>query len=245
MSRKRLILFVEGEGDTAGVPALVKKLLSEGNAWGFLTLDEHVFKVGGIQNLTGRKAENWTNKLRAAVKRSNVGAILLVLDGDRQHVLNDQTRAKDPFCAADVARRLAQRARDTGAGSTFSVACVFARQEFESWLLAGIGSLRGKSLPDGRPGIRADAVLPAGDTDTGPRNAKDWLAKHMPHSYKASTDQGLLATMVTLQSIRQTRPRSFERLEHAVEELCGAIRTEEHLVSPVSKPSGLHDADRR
>ena len=232
MGRKKIVLFVEGKGDPDAVRALVDKLLSERNAWEYLAIDKNVFRVGGLHNLTGSRADNWTAKLLAARKRRDIGAILLVLDGDQKHVLRERGPGREPFCAAVVARRLANKAREAGGGSVFSVACVFAMREFESWLIAGVESIRGKRLPDGRLGVREDAEPPEHDTDDHPRDAKGWLSKNMANGYKPSTDQAGLAHMVGLESIRQKTPRSFQRLEHAVEELCSAIRCEQHLVSP-------------
>jgi len=234
MSLQRLVLFVEGQGDFEAVPVLVKKILTEISAWEYLTLDYACFRVGGVDNLTGRSAHKRTDWLKAAVKRQNVGGILLVLDGDRDYVLADESSEKEAFCAAKVARQLAERARETGAGSEFSVACVFARQEFESWLLAGIDSLRGNQLPDGRPGIKAEAPSLERDTNSHPRDAKKWLAKQMPHGYKPSTDQHALTELVSLDSIRERNPRSFQRFQHAISELCEAIRRGRHMVSPAS-----------
>lgn len=232
MSRKRLILFVEGPGDIGAVTALTKKLISHIDAWDAVFLDPNAFKVGGVENLTGRLTTNWHNKLKASMKRKNVGGILLLLDGDRKHVMAGKSLSKQPFCAADVARRLAEEAREVGAGSTFSVACVFARQEFESWLLAGIESLCGKKLPDGRAGVRDSARLSEQDTDESPRDAKKWLSQNMERGYKPSTDQEPLAQLVSLEAIRACGPRSFRRFERAVREICEAIRSGDHVATP-------------
>ncbi|MCH8805475.1 MAG: DUF4276 family protein [Planctomycetes bacterium] len=230
MSPRRLILFVEGEGDQGAVAALTKKLIRHIDAWEAIVLGTNAFKVGGVENLTGRNTTKWHNWLRAAVKQKNVGGILLVLDGDRDHVWIGQE--KQPFCAAVVARHLAEQARKVGAGSTFSVACVFARQEFESWLLAGIESLCGKKLPDGRAGVRDSARLSEQDTDESPRDAKKWLSQNMERGYKPSTDQEPLAQLVTLEAIRACGPRSFRRFERAVREICEAIRSGDHVATP-------------
>ncbi len=236
MDRRALVLFVEGEGDEHAVPLLVKKLLTERNAWEHVSLDEQVFRVHGIENLTGRKAGNWVRFLQAAVKRRRVGGILLVLDGDRAKVVNATTGDQEPFCAADVARRLAAEARSAGGGSTFSVACVFARQEYESWLLAGIESLRGKALSDGRPGVRADAEFAPRNTDEAPRGAKGELSRLMTNGYKATTDQVELTKLLSLESVRLAKSRSFKRLEDAVFQLCEAMRTGKQIVSPAPAP---------
>lgn len=48
---KRIVLFVEGEGESDAAPRLVKRLLTEQNAWDAVFLDEHPFRVGEINNL--------------------------------------------------------------------------------------------------------------------------------------------------------------------------------------------------
>jgi hypothetical protein len=147
-TRKKLVLFVEGDGDAEAVPVLVKKLLTETNAWDCIDLDTNPFRLGKLADITGNKAKNWTDKLKAAAKRKNLGAILLLLDGDLEHL------EKRPFCAGEFARILAERGRQAGAGVIFSLAVVFALQEYESWLIACSAELAGKPLPGGRQGLR-------------------------------------------------------------------------------------------
>ncbi len=109
------MLFVEGESDAESVPILVKRILTDVNAWGDVILDEAAFRVGNVHNLTGRKQAEWLLKLGAARRRPDVAAVLVVLDGDERKVEGQ------PFCAARVARLLAERAREAGAGTQFSV----------------------------------------------------------------------------------------------------------------------------
>ena len=225
-SLKSLVLLVEGEADVRAVPVLVKRLLTEQNAWGYLSLDPNPLRVAGIANLTGRKAKNWTDKLRVATKRKNVGGVLLLLDGDVK------ASAGRSFCARLVSADLSQRARAAGGGALFSVASVFALQEFESWLIAGVDSLTGKNLPDGRPGIKAGIVVPGGDLEDAPRDAKGWLKKNMIAGYKETADQQPLTELVDLGAIRRRQLRSFRRLENAIQQLVTAIRTVNHVVTP-------------
>jgi hypothetical protein len=49
-------------------------------------------------------------------------------------------------CARRVASMLGQDARAARAGEAYSLGSVFAMKEFETWLLAGIESLRGVPL---------------------------------------------------------------------------------------------------
>ncbi len=225
---KRLVLFVEGDGDEASAPVLLKHLLTECAAWDCLFLDPDLFRVGAVYNLLGRDGENWVRWLQAAGKRKNFGGVLLFLDGDVR------ARPAEPFCAATVARELSRIARRAGAGKVFSVATVFALREYESWLIAGVETLAGKRLPGDRPGVRAGTPAEPGDLEVAPRDAKGWLSKHMESGYKATTDQGPLTSLLVddLGPLRRRGLRSLRRLENAVNLLTEALRSGNHIVTP-------------
>jgi hypothetical protein len=113
---KRLVLFVEGEGDEAAVPALVGRLLTQlpDDLQGQLFPDNAPMRVGGIESLTGRSTDRLLTYVRRANGRKNLGVILVLLDGDAD-VVEGQ-----PFCAVTAARMLAERSRGVGAGMAFS-----------------------------------------------------------------------------------------------------------------------------
>ena len=224
---KRVVLFVEGDGDALAVPVLVKRLLTEMEAWGCLFLDPHPFVVGGVSKLLKSDCRYWIRLLSAAAKRREIGAVLLVLDGD-----NAKVQGK-VFCAAEVARKLAQTATRARGGDLFSVATVFACQEYESWLIAGVESLSGRTLEDGRRGVEAGTQPPDGDLESKPRDAKRWLSRVMASGYNPVKDQAILTELVDLESIRSRPMRSFRRLENAVFQIVSSIRNE----SPVTSPS--------
>lgn len=223
---KKLVLFVEGDADKDAALLLIKRLLSEIGAWDCLLLDPNPVRTGGLTKITGKLAAKWQNLLRVALKRHNVGAVLLLLDGDHRRC-EDQS-----FCAFRAASLLASRACGEGAGRVFSVACVFALQEYESWLLAGIDSLAGVELPDGRPGVRADASVPEGDLELAPRDAKRAIGSLMIKGYKPALDQEPLTKVVNLNAIRSQNLRSFRRLENALAQLVDAVRTGKHIATP-------------
>jgi Domain of unknown function (DUF4276) len=228
---KRLVLFLEGEGDAAAAPILIKKILTELRAWDCVFLDPDPFRIGGVTNLLGTKEANWTKKLLAAANRGHLGGVLLLQDGDVK------LRRGQPLCARNIGWDLSCRAREVGAGSTFSVASVFALQEFESWLIAGIESLAGKTLADGRIDIPTDLKVPEGNLEMHPRDAKGWLRERIPAGYRETTDQELLTQAVDLNTIRQYGLKSFRRLESALRELVEAIRTGRHIVTPAEPNS--------
>ena len=194
---KRIVLFVEGEGESDAMPGLVGRLLEEQKAWDSVFLDEHTFRVGQVNKLVKNEFYEWKRKLSASMKRPNLGGVLLVLDGDIDRV------GSDPFCAAAVARSLTKEAAIVGAGTTYSVATVFALQEFESWLIAGIESLAGKTLPDGRVVAPAGVKAPPGDLEQSPRAAKEWLNKVVEGGYKPTRDQAELTKSVDLRLVRE------------------------------------------
>jgi hypothetical protein len=227
---KRLVLFVEGEGDAYAVPVLVQRLLNDLAPWDCLFLDRDALRVGNVAKLTGRRAGEWARFIGVARKRRNLGGILLLLDGDVPPA------GEREFCARRTGWDFSRRAREQGAGSLFSVASVFALQEYESWLIGGIESLAGRLLPpDGRPGVPPDiGVLPP-DPEKGPRSAKQWLGRHMASAYKPTTDQEPLTRLLVedLEPLRQRGLSSFRRLERALQQLVTAIRSGNHVVTPV------------
>src|SRR5260370_2119272 len=126
---KRVVLFVEGEGDRDAVPVLVKQLLTGIGAWQHLFLDDKPFVVGNVAELTKADGKEWVRYLHAGAKRPTLGAILLIQDGDLGRIRGEE------FCAAGFAARFSECAKTAGAGIGFSVATVFACQEYESWTL--------------------------------------------------------------------------------------------------------------
>lgn len=224
---RRLVLFVEGEGESDALPVLVRRLLTEKGLWSpsIFVVDQNPFRVGHVNGLLKNQCSEWKRLLRAATKRHSLGGVLLIVDGDVKKI------GANNFCAANVARLLADTAKAAGGGVSFSVAVVLARQEFESWLIAGIESLAGKRLNDGRV-IAADAKTPVGNLEESPRDAKGWLRRIVEGGYKPTRDQAAISELVSLQQIRDRKLRSFQRFESAVSQLVTAIRSNEHLVSP-------------
>jgi hypothetical protein len=222
---RRLILFVEGEGEADAVPTLVKRLLKEKGEWYDILLDDSPFRVGSVDKLVKEDFRDWKRFLGASLKRPNVGGVLLILDGDIAKVGGKE------FCAAAVAKSLAVAAIPVGAGETFSVAVVVARQEYETWLIAGVASLAGQRLPDGRL-IERNAKAPEGDLEASPRDAMGWLRAIVDGGYKPTRDQAALTRLVDLEVIRARKLRSFRRLESAVSSLLEAIRCNRPIVSP-------------
>ena len=224
---KKIVLFVEGDGDEIAMPHLISRLLTEQNAWDAIILDPNPFRVGQINKLLKDDYREWKRKLQACLKRPKVGGILLILDGDIKRVIGGGS-----FCAASVAQSLAEVAKTVGGGSIFSVASVFAVQEYESWLIAGVESFSGKTFPDERT-VPSDIKPPDGNLEESPRGAKGWLHRAIEGGYKETRDQITLTQWLDLELVRNRGMRSFIRLESAVTELVTAIRDDRHIVSPL------------
>lgn len=235
MPPKRLVIFVEGKGDVTAVPKLAQMIVSATGAGDALFVDHNSFKVSGVGTLVKNECSNWHRWLEAAGKRKNLGAVLLVLDGDNDTVPPNWKRyvdkyKTDEFCAYRVAAMLGAEALPSRAGEAFSLAIVFSMKEFEAWLVASIESLRGTTLAEGRGVVPADAVFPEIDIESK-RDAKGVLGKLVPE-YQQSLDQGILAAKVDPKLVA-ARCKSFRRFVHAIEQLSSAVRSGAAVVSPI------------
>jgi hypothetical protein len=231
----RLVIFVEGKGDVQAVPALAQRLVNEIGAHDALFVDHEPFRVRSVATLVKNNCFDWHRWLNAAGKtRARLGAVLLTLDGDPDRVPQMWTPyakrfGSTDFCARHVAAMLGQEARADRAGDQYSLATVFAMKEFETWLLAGVESLRGTALAEGRGVVPNAAACPAIDLENT-RDAKGRLKQVIP-GYDQSLDQGVLARQVDLQQIRE-RSRSFRRFCSAIQQLADAVREGKHVVTP-------------
>ena len=187
--------IVEGQGDEAAVPVLLRRLAEKAAAWDLQIARPH-----------RRRRTQLVRKdtLQAAVRTARLtqgcGAILVVFDADDD-------------CPAELAPQLSKWAREA-AGAT-PCALVMANREYEAWLLAGIRSLRGVA------GIRSDAGQPL-DPET-PRDAKGKLEDHMGAgaNYMPTADQARMTAAFDLASAFQLS-RSFRKLVVAFGEMLTA-----------------------
>ena len=232
---KRLVVFVEGKGDVQAVPTLAQRVVDWLELHDALFVDFEPFRVRGIGALVKNNCFDWHRWLGAAGKtRANLGAVLLVLDGDVEYVAPSWASYVDRFgstvfCEFHAAAMLGYDAREARAGDQFSVATVFARKEFEAWLLAGVESLRGASLTDGRGKVPAHATCPVQDPEAV-RDAKGELRRLIP-DYQQSLDQGVLAKRLDLERVH-VACRSFQRFCSAIQQLADAIRQGRHVITP-------------
>jgi hypothetical protein len=236
MGPQRLVLFVEGKGDVSAVPTIAARVLASMNGDDALFVDSNPFRVAGLGTLLKDNGNKWQAFLHAASKtRPHLAAVLLVLDGDLDHVPKTwaqyvQRFGSTTFCPVHAAGSLVEAGRTARAGESFSLASVFIMKEFEAWLLAGIESLRGTKLPEDRGVVPIDAHLP--NIDHQPkRNAKQEITEQIPF-YQEPMDQHDLARRVDLPQIRM-RCRSFRRFESAISKLVDATRAGSHIISPM------------
>jgi len=238
MPPKEIVLCVEGEGDVDAVPILAKRVLKEMDASGEVVIASLIFRVRGVGALVRGSGNEWLRHLENAKRQKHLAGVLLVLDGDLEHVpktWDEYVRrfARTDFCAFRAAASFAQMAKSAGAGKLFSVAAVFVMKEFEAWLMGGIESLRGRALAEGRGIVSADAAIPPGLVIEAKRDIKGVLKKAIGGVYSQTLDQADLARHVDLKLLRQ-RCSSFRRFERAIGELVASARGAAHTVSPVT-----------
>ena len=219
---KSLVLIGEGHGEVTALPVLVRRLLRERDPAGLLFVDDDMIRAREAASLirwdrqkNQADCEEWLRKVKLAARRSNLGGILAVFDGDSRVFPAGTSSA---FCAATAAKLMARAATEAGAGRIFSLAVVFACAEYETWLIAGTESLAGKSFRDGRPVLPRGLEFPAGNPES---HGKGWLEKHCP-GYRPTRDQCPLTELVDLSVVRAKKLRSFVRLENALDQLLAA-----------------------
>jgi hypothetical protein len=102
--------------------------------------------------------------------------------------------------------------------------------EFESWLLAGIETLRKVPLSGGRGVVPSDATAPDFDVENK-RDAKGLMRTLVP-GYDPSLDQAVLSQNVDLAAVAR-RCNSFRRFQSAIAQLADAARKGQMIVSPI------------
>jgi len=224
MAPKRLVLFCEGQGDEYSIPILVDKFLAQLDP-----VRQHIFcdseplRIGGLTGLVNKgTAEHWVNMVKVAAKRKNVGAMLLLLDGDHDTKSFHTPQGHRSFCTAEFATLLAQQAQAVGAGRDFSLAVVFARQEYESWLIAGC------------PEFQARAPQSPAEIEQS-KGAKGWIEKHRHSAYKPTRHQAELTEQLNINAPLLNKLRSFTRFRDAISQLVQAVRDNHPVCTPTPR----------
>ena len=183
MSRT-LACIVEGHGDTMAVPVLLRRLAEVRED--FRLSISHPIRVHKDQFI--RREDEFRRKLLLAVAKAQGGAVIILLDADDD-------------CPVALASSLRDRAQQIAPGS--NVHPLIACREYESWLIAGIGTLAGKRR------VRTDATPPPNPDEI--RDAKGWISEQMLSGrYHEVLDQPAMTAIFDLQHA-QAASRSFRK----------------------------------
>ncbi|WP_045878422.1 DUF4276 family protein [Pseudofrankia sp. DC12] len=184
---------VEGEGEVAALPILLRRLAHHLGHWTARFPKPHrhhrgkLLSPGGLERVIDQ----------VTLLNPFATGILVLLDADDD-------------CPAALAPSLLTRARQ--ARPDRRVAVVLPNREFEAWFLAAAPSLAGvRGLP---------ADLKAHPDPESPRDCKGWLTHQRTdgHSYRPTVDQSALASEFDLETARQHAP-SFDKFCRDVESL--------------------------
>lgn len=193
--------IVEGQGEEAALPLLLRRLAEAAGAWDLQVARPHRRRRNQLV-----QRDSLQTALRLARLTPGCAAILVLFDADDD-------------CPKELAPTLERWAAE--AVGDLPCAIVMANREYEAWFLAGIESLRGLA------GIRDNATTHA-DPES-PRDAKGELEQRMQgsRSYSPTVDQAPLTARLDLASAHRGC-RSFRKLVSAFGRLLavGATRPE-------------------
>jgi hypothetical protein len=189
-----LSCIIEGKGERAAVPALLRRLALE--RWQ-LSINVPPPVLRGRGELV--RAGGLEKDVELAARRvTGTGGIFIILDADDD-------------CPADLGPQLLERARR--ARKDMRIGLVLANREYESWFLAAAESLRSvRQLP-------ADLEPPDVDVETI-RGAKEWLK--LRGGYNPVVDQAALTAKLDLDLAQQRSP-SFDKCIREVHKLIAPL----------------------
>ncbi len=192
---KHLAVWVEGAGDEAAVPILLNILLKQAakrHEW-HVAAPVKVGELPKVRKLLPRLVGDARNQMQ----QGKCHGILILLD------LDDATA-----CPVSTARILA--AELAAFNLPYPVAVVFARREYEEWLVASLPTIAPQTplLPDD---LRRDYP------PESKRGVKEWLGKHSGSRYLERLHQAEFTRH--LDPALAAECRSFRRLQSAVAEL--------------------------
>lgn len=174
----RIVSIVEGHSEQISIPQFLRRILNDEGIYDIepdVAIREHRNRLA--------KADVFVNRVRMAEYRENCKAILAVFDADD-----------------DAACKLGPELRNAveRGGVTLPYCVVLAVREIETWLLAGIESLRGyRGIPDN---------LSPPDNVESIRGAKEWLNAHKASGYKPTIDQCPLLLKFDYRAARNRAP---------------------------------------
>ena len=191
--------IVEGHGEVAALPELLRRLIAEAQTWN-VSIGQPIRKHRSqlVRETEVKKA------VRLALLQPECRAVLILFDGDSD-------------CPAELGPTVQTWAAD--AAGNVPCVVVIAHREYEAWFLASIESLRGYR------GTRNDAQ--AHPHPENPRGAKEQLESRMNAgaSYFETTDQPAFSAIFSL-SDAYRRSRSFRKLVSSFEQLVRSMGQE-------------------
>ena len=187
--------IVEGHGEVAAVPVLLRRLVAEAQAWRIVIAPP--IRRPRNQLVQQRGLDIAVN---LALHR-RCDAILIMFDGDDD-------------CPAELGPIVHGWATAAARGVPCEI--VLPHREYESWFLASVESLRGVR------GVRVDA--PLHPDPEAPRGAKENLEARMNSgtSYLERTDQPALSAKFSM-AAAHVRSRSFRKLTKSFGDLLDAV----------------------
>jgi hypothetical protein len=201
---------VEGQGDEAAVPVLLRRLVEAAQRWEVQIARPHRRKWSELVQKDSLQAA-----VQTAILRSGCAGVLIVFDADDE-------------CPKDLGTSLTTWAQE--AGGHIPCAVVLAMREYEAWLLAGIQSLRGISH------VRVDADIHP--NPEAPRDAKGEMARRMEprYGYLPTVDQAPLTANFDLVAAYRTC-RSFRKLVKTFGALLSVAGTPPRVWPPLEWPA--------
>ena len=189
--------IVEGHGEVAAAPVLLRRLLAEAQC--------HGIGIGRPIRRTQsqlRSKEGIQAGVRLALLQPQCAAVVILFDGEDD-------------CPKALAASVQASAREAAAGKPCNV--VIAYREYETWFLAAIESLRGQY------GIPNNATAPANPESK--RDAKGALEEFMPpdRAYSETGDQPAMSKVFDM-GLAHRRNRSFRKLVKAIGDLLTQLR---------------------
>ncbi len=192
-----IVPIVEGIGEVASVPILLRGLLSDLATYHVRVLEP--YRVGRKSIVKEGQLERTIEQVLRS--RPGVGAILLILDADDD-------------CPAKLGPELLNRCIHA---TSLPTAVILANREFETWFLGAKESLRGNC------GLLVDATAPSNPESI--RGAKEHLTQNMARNrrYNAVKDQPTLTARMDRKEARKRCP-SFDKLVREVEGLLSEMQ---------------------
>ncbi|CAN3982856.1 DUF4276 family protein [Kitasatospora purpeofusca] len=189
MSTQRITIasVVEGEGELAALPIVLRRLMHREGIWDADIRPPHLVGRGRLVKQGGLEAT--VDALARRLPPAAPGGILALIDADDD-------------CPAELGPALLRRAVAVRPDRRVSV--VLANREFEAWFLAAAPSLGGHA------GMPPGLTVP-GDHETR-RDCKGWLTHHRTDGgqYRPRVDQAPLATAFDM-DMAQANSSSFDK----------------------------------